>query len=53
VVFHGGIDPAKMKPLERWMIEKVGAAAEDSRDWESIASWASAVAAEIKSDSVL
>jgi menaquinone-dependent protoporphyrinogen oxidase len=51
VVFHGGIDPAKMKPLEKWMIEKVGAAAEDSRDWDSIASWAKAIASAIDSES--
>jgi menaquinone-dependent protoporphyrinogen oxidase len=47
VVFHGDIDPSKMKPLEKWMIEKVGAAAEDSRDWESITSWAKAIASEL------
>jgi menaquinone-dependent protoporphyrinogen oxidase len=50
VVFHGGIDPAKMKPLEKWMIEKVGAAAEDSRDWESIANWAKGIASAIASE---
>jgi menaquinone-dependent protoporphyrinogen oxidase len=47
VVFHGAIDPAKMKSLEKWMIEKVGAAAKDSRDWESITSWAKAIATEL------
>ena len=44
VVFHGAIDPGKMKGLEKWMIQKVGAAVEDSRDWEAIASWAGAIA---------
>jgi menaquinone-dependent protoporphyrinogen oxidase len=44
VVFHGGIDTSKMKPLEKWMIDKVGGATEDSRDWESIASWAKVIA---------
>ena len=50
VVFHGGIDTTKMKPLERWMIDKVGAATEDSRDWESISSWAKAIASELGSE---
>lgn len=50
VVFHGGIDTAKMKPLEKWMIEKVGAATEDSRDWESIATWAKAIASAIAAE---
>lgn len=44
VVFHGAIDPGKMKGMEKWMIQKVGAALEDSRDWEAIASWAEAIA---------
>jgi menaquinone-dependent protoporphyrinogen oxidase len=44
VVFHGAIDPGKMKGLEKWMIQKVGAAVEDSRDWEAIASWAQSIA---------
>jgi menaquinone-dependent protoporphyrinogen oxidase len=50
VVFHGSIDPSKMKPLEKWMIQKVGAASEDSRDWEAIASWATAIASAIVSE---
>ena len=49
VVFHGAIDPAKMKGLEKWMIQKVGAAEEDSRDWVAIASWAEAVASALAS----
>ena len=44
VVFHGAIDPGKMKGMEKWMIQKVGAALEDSRDWEAIASWAKIIA---------
>jgi menaquinone-dependent protoporphyrinogen oxidase len=44
VVFHGAIDPGKMKGLEKWMIQKVGAAVEDSRDWEAIASWTKSIA---------
>jgi menaquinone-dependent protoporphyrinogen oxidase len=47
-VFHGSIDKDKMKGLEKWMIDKVGAKTEDSRDWEAIASWAGSVAALLK-----
>jgi menaquinone-dependent protoporphyrinogen oxidase len=50
VVLHGRIDPDKMKGLEKWMIEKVGAAAEDSRDWEAIASWAKKIASAVASE---
>ena len=50
VVFHGAIDANKMKGLEKWMINKVGAAAEDSRDWESIAAWAKAIAAAVAAE---
>ena len=49
VVFHGAIDPGKMKGMEKWMIQKVGAAVEDSRDWEAIASWAGAIASALAS----
>jgi menaquinone-dependent protoporphyrinogen oxidase len=51
VVLHGGIDPARMKPVERWMIEKIGATTEDSRDWESIETWARAIASAFASGS--
>jgi menaquinone-dependent protoporphyrinogen oxidase len=50
VVFHGAIDADKMKGLERWMIKKVDAAAEDSRDWEAIAAWAKNVASAIAAE---
>ena len=50
VVFHGAIDPGKMKGLERWMIQKVGAAVEDSRDWEAIAAWAEGIASAVKAE---
>ena len=49
VVFHGAIDSGKMKGLEKWMIQKVGAALEDSRDWEAIASWAESIASAMES----
>jgi len=50
VVFHGAIDPGKMKGMEKWMIQKVGAALEDSRDWEAIASWAKAIASALAAE---
>jgi menaquinone-dependent protoporphyrinogen oxidase len=49
VVFHGAIDSGKMKGLEKWMIQKVGASLEDSRDWEAIASWAKSIASAMES----
>jgi menaquinone-dependent protoporphyrinogen oxidase len=48
VVFHGSIDKDKMKGLEKWMIDKVGASTEDSRDWQAVASWARSIAAALK-----
>ena len=50
VVFHGAIDPDKMKGMEKWMIQKVGAALEDSRDWEAIASWTRAIASALAAE---
>ncbi|MBN2553591.1 MAG: flavodoxin domain-containing protein [Spirochaetales bacterium] len=50
VVFHGAIDPGKMKGLEKWMIQKVKAAVEDSRDWEAIAAWADGIASAVKAE---
>lgn len=43
-VFHGAVDVGKLKPIAKWMISKVGAALEDSRDWDAISSWASNIA---------
>jgi menaquinone-dependent protoporphyrinogen oxidase len=51
VMFHGAIDPGKMKGLEKWMIQKVGASVEDSRDWEAIASWARAITSALAAES--
>ena len=51
VVFHGAIDSGKMKGLEKWMIQKVGASLEDSRDWEAIASWARAITSALAAES--
>jgi len=50
VVLHGAIDSGKMKGLEKWMIKKVGAATEDSRDWEAIASWTKEIASAVASE---
>jgi menaquinone-dependent protoporphyrinogen oxidase len=47
VLFHGAVDSGKMKGLEKWMIQKVGASAEDSRDWETVASWARSIASAV------
>jgi len=50
-LFHGVIDVDKVKSFDKWMIQKVGASTDDSRDWETIASWAESVAAELKKNS--
>ena len=52
VVFHGSIDKDKMRGLERWMIDKVGASTEDSRDWQAVASWAGSIAAALKGEAL-
>jgi len=51
VLFHGGIDVNKMKGLEKWMVQKVGAAVEDSREWQAITTWAESIVLELKQGS--
>jgi menaquinone-dependent protoporphyrinogen oxidase len=48
-VFHGYINVEKMNFLERGMIKNVGSPTGDFRDWETITSWANAIADELKS----
>jgi len=47
-VFHGMIDVKKAGFFERWVIKKVKAPVGDFRDWNAIASWAAAIAKELK-----
>jgi menaquinone-dependent protoporphyrinogen oxidase len=48
VVFHGNLDPQRMKGLEKWIVQRVGGDTGDFRDWDMIIAWAKKVAAEIK-----
>ena len=48
VVFHGSLNPEKMKGLEKWMVKRVGGETGDFRDWEMIKRWGEKVAGEIK-----
>ena len=46
-VFHGAVDLQKLNPLERWMFKNVKSPIGDFRDWNAIAAWAAAIAAEL------
>jgi menaquinone-dependent protoporphyrinogen oxidase len=46
-VFGGAADVNKLSWLEKWMLKNVKAPAGDFRDWEAIALWATAIAAEL------
>lgn len=48
VVFHGVMKEEDSGPIERWMINKIGAAYGDYRDWEAITTWARGIAKELK-----
>ena len=47
-LFHGSVDIDKLSFIEKWMIKNVKSPTGDYRDWEAIAAWASAVAAELQ-----
>ena len=47
-VFHGAVDVNKLTSIEKWMLKNVKAPNGDFRDWETITSWAAAIAAELK-----
>jgi menaquinone-dependent protoporphyrinogen oxidase len=47
-VFHGHVDPKTLNFIEKWMIKNVKAPVGDFRDWESITSWATAIADALK-----
>jgi menaquinone-dependent protoporphyrinogen oxidase len=46
-VFHGVLDPQRMNRFESWVLNKMGAAQGDFRDWELITAWAGSIAAEL------
>ena len=47
-VFPGALDPKKLNLIEKWMIKNVKAPLGDFRDWDSITSWATAIADAMK-----
>jgi menaquinone-dependent protoporphyrinogen oxidase len=49
-VFHGGLDPKKLNPIEKWMIKNVKAPLGDFRDWDAITSWATGIADVLKGE---
>lgn len=44
VVFHGALNADKLNFIEKWMIKNVKAPVGDFRDWDSITTWAEAIA---------
>jgi menaquinone-dependent protoporphyrinogen oxidase len=47
-VFHGNLDPVKMKGLEKFLVKRVGGDTGDFRDWNMINAWAKKTAMAIK-----
>ncbi|KAF0106328.1 MAG: menaquinone-dependent protoporphyrinogen oxidase [Chloroflexi bacterium] len=47
-VFHGNVNMKKLNFIEKWMLKNVQAPLGDFRDWESITSWATAIAVVLK-----
>jgi len=47
-VFHGNVNMKKLNFIEKWMLKNVQAPLGDFRDWESITSWAKAIAYVLK-----
>lgn len=47
-VFHGNANLKKLNLIEKWMIKNVKAPLGDFRDWDAIASWATAIADALK-----
>jgi menaquinone-dependent protoporphyrinogen oxidase len=43
-VFHGAVNMEKLNFIEKWIFRKVKAPVGDFRDWDSITSWAKAIA---------
>lgn len=47
VVFHGCVEMEKISGMERKILENVGAATGDFRDWEAIKAWGQTIANEL------
>jgi menaquinone-dependent protoporphyrinogen oxidase len=51
-VFHGVVKLEKLNMVERWMVKNIKSPVGDFRDWNTISSWARAIADDLK-ESVL
>lgn len=47
-LFHGMLDMKKLNFFEKWVIKNVKAPIGDFRDWDAIATWATAIAGALK-----
>jgi menaquinone-dependent protoporphyrinogen oxidase len=47
-IFHGYLNPDKMKFMEKWVIKRVKAEMGDFRDWDMITRWAKGIAEALK-----
>lgn len=47
-VFHGTVNMEKLNFVEKWMLKNVQSPIGDFRDWDAIAAWADAIAAELQ-----
>jgi len=51
-VFHGFVNPEKLSPIEKGILERVGASSGDFRDWQAIAAWAATIAEALKAQNL-
>jgi menaquinone-dependent protoporphyrinogen oxidase len=47
-IFRGAVDPEKLTPVHKWILNNVEAPVGDFRDWDAITSWAAAIADALK-----
>lgn len=52
-VFHGEVDTEKLNFIEKWMVKNVKSPIGDFRDWETITSWATAIAEELAQEDLV
>ena len=45
--YHGAVELKKLNPLHKFMVNKVKSPVGDFRDWDTITSWAAAIANEL------
>lgn len=50
-VFHGNVNPGKMKRFDKWVLKNIKSPIGDFRDWDAIKSWAESIAEAILHES--